>query len=392
MKKLIYAVFAALLALSFTACGNLGQPSEDNTQVVKFTTDKNGNVSVTIPLDGEGVPSQSAARALTQPRAQSSYDLLEVVFTNGTSTARASWSIGNAMTISGVPRGVSPTLGIAYGSNAPTGLSVGDGTSAGVGAATLFVGKKTSEGNVLLAVGKVMEVDGVTSTTVTTASKSVTFGLAALTGNTVVNPSPTDTSSFAFTTGANSVPTTYTTAIGIPVRSYNMNGTAGAKVAAYTLGSSSTQTGYTIAGLLPGIRTVSTTGSIIFRDPSLNTTSGAVSITVPEVDIIDHTVTPTITTLTTNGALPNPININFTTTATTGAISFYFTIPVFAVTTDTTNGAGITVPAATTWVIMPGTLAHSLDGGVGASILISNGVPTFTVNDQTMTIIVKYNN
>jgi len=390
MKKLIYAVFAALLALSFTACGNLGQPSEDNTQSVTYGNVtygyENGNITgVTLPLDGRGT-NRSAARAISKDIANELYDFFEVVFFDGTNVARASWDINKSMNIGNVPRG-DATYGIDYGEVYRTTHTPGGGIAADEGTATLFVGKTGPNGLTLLAIGKVLEVDNVSATIVKASSRSVTFGLAAF----VADTSPSSGSSFQITSATSMTPARTPILLNsVPVlSSYNLNKSA-IHTTTYTLGSSAPSSlpasDMVKAARINGTPNISDTFKI--RVPSLSMGKYSVDFTnIYQSGIISATGR-SITLGAAGSELPNPISINFSTTATEGVTSLYFDIPVYAITTSTTNVSG-SQPVSQKWFVRPGINPLSLDAGnMGACILISNGMVAFdSYSDDGLKII-----
>jgi len=374
MKKFILVGLAVLLALSLVTCGDTSSASQDSKiPFVQYSAD---GTRVTINLNGYG--DAESSRALSLPIAQEAYNFLEVVFQGevaSTATiARASWERGKAMSITGVPRGAA--AGINY---ATTGGATLDPTT---GNAVMFVGRKVGNDFTLLAVGKVVDVDGTTSAIVTPTSKSVTFGLASITGNTVFTAgSPATGGSFAVTGLA---PTQYTFPGVTPVRTvtaYLLSATEVTTLTsvatAYTLGSSSTV--LPITDMLPGIIVATpTTG-----DPA--TWREGVQAIAPvyllpngqkiHIDSWDAgNYSGALTNNTTAGnALVNPINITITIAA--GAenpSAFYFGIPVVAI-SATASGAGV---AAQRWYIRPGIDVAHLDNGSpnssGGCILITS--------------------
>jgi hypothetical protein len=123
--------------------------------------------SLTIYLDGSTPVRHS--RALNYEHAKFGHDLFEVAFISYKGTiARAVWEKGSAAGVNGVERGVN------YSVADPTGLSPG------YGAAIIFVGKKSDR--TLLAVGKLLSVDGGLpgTTTIGPNSRFVTFQVEPL--------------------------------------------------------------------------------------------------------------------------------------------------------------------------------------------------------------------
>ncbi|MCL2276908.1 MAG: hypothetical protein FWC21_03330 [Treponema sp.] len=198
MKKLIWTGFAIFLALSISTCDQPKFEADDeilgNTNVVYSADGK----SLTLYLDGVGVPQTRANRALTDNLAKMGYDYFEVVFfyrpAYGNATdnfvaandklSRASWEVGQSVGITGVYRTVD--TGINYGT--VTAIPVlTDGSQVGaaqlaISTAIIFVGRRSDK--TLLAVGSITSVDNNGTggpTFVTTATTNVTFSVAALT-------------------------------------------------------------------------------------------------------------------------------------------------------------------------------------------------------------------
>jgi len=371
MKKQIFAGLVALLALSFAACqmGPTGS-DEDNGPAVSILEDENGfPAQVTIRIDGHEGKSvvSGSARALSKPIAQEVYDTYEVVFQAGATptTVRASWKFRETVSISGVPRGSAPT-GINYATPG------GSAPSAAVGNAVLFVGRDTTEGPTLLAIGKIIAVDGTSGTTVLPSSKSVTFGLSALQGS-AINPS----GSFKGWTGYDSAnPVTLSNGYTVTVYEFDEDTACDAT---YELGSSA-GTAFTISQMLTGVVLDTTIdipplfGSLVTREPKLND----IPLTNYFGPITDGTATfDAILTLATG-----VITMRFTTTNHKGAVALFFNIPVNAI-----NKLGT---APKTWFIRPGIDIGNIEVGAsstGAGILISNGEPS--PSDDGLKIIVN---
>jgi len=134
--------------------------------------------------------SRSESRALSLPNAQSSHDFFEAVFIygnpGGQTIARATWEIGESPQLRGVHR---TSAGIDYG------FVTNAGRTGNEGAAVLFVGTKADK--TLLALGRLVEVNGSTGTTINSNTVSVTFEVAALKAG--VSSSPSNPSNSFFT-------------------------------------------------------------------------------------------------------------------------------------------------------------------------------------------------
>ena len=367
MKKLILAGLAALFALSFITCDTpvVVESIESSIPFVQqYSPDR-----VTINLDGYG--DADSARALSLPIAQEAYNFLEVVFQGqvaGTATiARASWERGKAMSITGVPRGAA--AGIDY---ATTGGAV---LSATTGNAVMFVGRKVGNDFTLLAVGKVIEVDGTPGATITPESKNVTFGLASIIGNTIFKAAaaapatPENTGGSFAVTGV--APTQFTYPGITPARTVTRYSLSDTPVTVdtpvtttYTLGSSSTS--LPITDMLPGIIVATSTtgdpatwkeGFQAIEPVYLLPNGQKINIGTWHAGNYSGVLTNNIIAGT---ALANPINITITIAA--GAenpSAFYFGIPVVAI-SATASGAGI---AAQRWYVRPGIDVAHLDNG-----------------------------
>jgi len=359
MKKMIFAGLVAFLALSFAACemGQIGG-KEDDTPSVTIIEDANGvPTQVTIRIDGhEGKTVVSgSARALSKPIAQEVYDNYEVAFKNSSTTVRASWKVGETVSISGVPRGPTAGTGINYN------LTGGGVLSDSVGNAILFVGRLTGDGLTLLAIGKVIAVDGVTGTTVNPSSKSVTFGLSALTGDAKTSVTP----------GANALATPNdVTSLdlggGILVNSYNFEPNKTCTATYELTSSSSVGIDLLLAGVLNAsalVNPIPFHGTLGARIPTLNS---------KELTSIDYSANLT-SNRTATFATTGIITMTFDTAASPlGTVALIFNIPVYAI--DDTS-------SPKTWYLRPGLNLYEIDtsdSSINAGILISNGKPTIT--------------
>lgn len=109
---------------------------------------------------------KSTQRLLTPDTARKGFDFFEAVFSSGGNIVREAWEIGRRASVYDVSRDVdysSPYL-----------------SGAGSNAAILFAGRKRDK--TLLAVGKVVSVDNVPTTVVSSESSFVTFEVFAITG------------------------------------------------------------------------------------------------------------------------------------------------------------------------------------------------------------------
>jgi hypothetical protein len=206
VKKLIFSLFVIPLVVAFASCNLNPVPGQDNVprsgddgdnsrELKRYVTlrlaDSGKYVSDSIGIgigntvSDAAVPadtanSRSGSRALTYKNAVASHDFFEAVFyysTNPGNTviARTAWNIGNTPELRGVYR--EPAPGIDYGFVSHSAVT----DTATQGAAVLFVGAKESNGSItLLALGRLVEVDGTTGTTITNESESVTFEVAAI--------------------------------------------------------------------------------------------------------------------------------------------------------------------------------------------------------------------
>jgi len=128
------------------------------------------NVLANSPTANSRRDSQSESRGMTPDTARRGFDFFEAVFCSNGVIVRAAWEIGTRASVYGVYRTAS---GVNYSQVSLD--SSGNGT-----AALLFAGRKRDK--TLLAVGKIVSVDDVPGTTITSASSSVTFEVFALTG------------------------------------------------------------------------------------------------------------------------------------------------------------------------------------------------------------------
>jgi hypothetical protein len=200
-------ILAVLLVFGLSNCDGLLGPEKADVEEytdVEYLTDSAGNLKgITLYLDGVGVPTSQAQRALHKNLAKMSHDYFEAVFvgdTDGTTVARAEWEIGYNAGIRGVYR---TQDGVDYSVTNRAAFAASSPGTAGTGAATVFVGRKDGT---LLAVGILTHVDDPTGASgagdwqtlsngvdlrgnhgdgtglrlLTTSSRSVTFTVGAL--------------------------------------------------------------------------------------------------------------------------------------------------------------------------------------------------------------------
>jgi len=349
MKRTFFAIsLVALLSLLMAACASPTEPAEpvdSERPAVDISPD---GKTVTLRIDGGGTDDRSAARSLTLSNAKLATNFYEVVFWDGTTVARTSWSIGQQVSIQNVPRG---TAGITYDN--PTPNAVAPFFTSGHGMAALFVGN--SDGT-LLGVGMISSVNtgGVLVKDNTT---SVTFTVTALTGK-AGGTTSTGTSSFLTnalfvksggTDGVNSGNTIVHDKINagdgttfpiyeLPFKEGQETVTVNVK-AQYTIGGPST------ADLLNTIIVQSVPSSDMFKQPAYYR-GGVKQYIGPQ------TASPSVTwgtTLVAGKPFVPAVDLTFGVDkdASCGVTMFCLDIPVYAVINTGT-------PAARTWHIRPG--------------------------------------
>ena len=362
MKKTCFAGIAVLLALAIVSCDFTAAPQQNNEPPsVQYSRD---GTSITLRLDGEGGVDRNMSRALTDLLAKRGHDYFEVVFTDGTDIARASWEIGQPAGIRNVPR--NGTDGVDYSTadaSASAASPVLDGS------AILFVGRKADK--TLLAVGLLTATENFNGSpggpVVSTATRTATFTVGALMAGT----SFTATSSSFWTATAVTAPADTTTTIdravcdGTPFPMYRIANGAASILTSYTFDSKGTLTDY-----LPGIKLAGIpTNNVDIRIPRFPRGGGFYTeFETPHAlgtnaTIMDISTPGTPVAYTATTALPASIGIVFNTSATIdGAISFAFDIPVYAITNDNSQAG---VPEYITWHVKPGfgTNYYDLDNG-----------------------------
>jgi len=152
MKKQIFAGIVVLLVMFFVTCDDFIPfgPTEEKVEYTDVEYSEDGS-TITVYLDGKGVPVTKAQRAITRDLAKMAYDYFEVVFVGKASAsqivARAQWELGQSAGISGVERDVD------YEWDASKPYAAG----ATAEVALMFVGRKDDK--TLLGVGQIAEVD-----------------------------------------------------------------------------------------------------------------------------------------------------------------------------------------------------------------------------------------
>jgi len=141
-----------LLVMFFVTCDDFIPfgPAEEKVEYTDVEYSEDGS-TVTVYLDGKGVPVTKAQRAITRDLAKMAYDYFEVVFIGkaGASqiVARAQWELGQTAGISGVERDIDYRWSTATTATYATPEKI----------ALMFVGKKDDK--TLLGVGQIAEVD-----------------------------------------------------------------------------------------------------------------------------------------------------------------------------------------------------------------------------------------
>ena len=179
-KPFMFTGIMLILLILPMACEEDDLAEADETEYTDVEYSKDGS-SVTIYLDGKGVPKTRAQRAITADIAKTAFDLIEVIFINGAfattgNVVRTSWILGQPANVFNIERGVNYSR--CYPAT-PT-----DGTPATTGiAACMFVGRDDSK--TLLGVGKLTGTRGTTTpaadpTYIDANTTSITFSIAAI--------------------------------------------------------------------------------------------------------------------------------------------------------------------------------------------------------------------
>jgi len=179
MKKIIFILIIIPPALLYAACNEPPPSVFDDPDVPDVVISDDWRF-ITIYLDGAhiaagvtpyaGNKSANSSRALSPDTARRGFDFFEVFFYADGSVARESWEIGRRASVYGVYR---TAVGVNYSQVSLNGSGSGQ-------AAIIFAGRKRDK--TLLAVGRVVSVDDVPGTTVTSDNSFVTFELFAITG------------------------------------------------------------------------------------------------------------------------------------------------------------------------------------------------------------------
>jgi len=217
-KKFLFAGIALILVMVCLGTCESVSTDEGEIEYTDVVYSKDGS-QVTVYLDGVGVPTTKAERAMTRDLAMMSYDFLEVIFQTATGISRSSWELGQPAGISG------SGLRIA-GSNYNNFTGTLSNAATGLQYACLFVG--TSSNKTLLGVGKLtgstLKSTGLAATTnvsaITDDTQSVTFSVVALQTGLLIG---TETASGTFA------------ARGIPVKSFDF-AASGTNPTGYTTG------------------------------------------------------------------------------------------------------------------------------------------------------------
>jgi hypothetical protein len=393
MKKIIFCCSLILFVSFLLTCKDFHPAGEFEDEVVytDVVYSPDGN-SLTVYLEGTVPVSKSRSRALNLQLAQLGHDYFELAFMynhgGGNYTiARAAWETGHAAGVKGVYR---TEGGVDYS-------TVTNNPGANTGTAVIFVGKKSDK--TLLAVGKLSLINGdpVSPTVlVTTATKTVTFEVAALQGGTdfmTINGGVKTTNSTFLTaaSGDDSSGGTYTTISinntkivdalvdrnNFPAFTFPLDSTVSTR---YTIDAFDSGGNSIIGNYINGIILV---GAAAPDNPKATKTiprfptggGGHLSVSSEIYQLEDHTVI----TMTTNqgmGVFNKNIDFTFTTNALdNGKInSFYFEIPVYPLSNATSPGAA----SPGMWYIRPGydSYLYDLDngdGGTGGAVLYGIG-------------------
>jgi len=406
MKKLALAGILIFLAMLFVTCDV--PEFEEDIEYTDVVYSADGS-TVTLYLDGVGVPVTKAQRALNKTLAMMGYDYLEAVFTYGDSgvgattagagvtVARAAWEIGQTAGISGVYR--TSGAGVSYADFNHT-------AAATAGSAVIFVGKKSDK--TLLGIGNLTHVDDQAGSSITSLTRSVTFTVTALQTNIgLIAPATVLTTQNSFVTNAGGTTSgspaviSATPAFGItPVQFNALGGTvypiftlpdptavaatnpnggfSGVIKATFTISGSTLGTAHPqFSAVLQRVNIMFTKRFPRYIERGQNRDINQLIDTKTLFRVTSHlglTGTPA-TPVRLGGTNSNVIEMEFETSPTsTGVFAILFRLPVIALTqTPSTNGA----EDATWWNIRPGFggQLYNLDSGEGAggAILLSIG-------------------
>jgi hypothetical protein len=299
---------------------------------------------------------------MTLDTARFGFDYFEVIFVYNNIIARASWEIGQRASITDVFRSES---GIDY-------FLPNNDTA---GKAVLFAGRMADK--TLLAVGKMISVDDIPGTTITTENTFVTFELSAITAGVSHNASNSSFITAAkdhYTHVNASAENTQIINALLGLRSfplYKLPGNRSSITAEYTFGFDNTEWS-NFEGSIVNYGN----GLAIKREVRYPAGSGMYwYVNYPE----DITTNLTMTNnQTANSALENPIRFSFDTTKTTnpvkaenGIFALTFEIPVYAISDVKDTGGN----EAVIWYIRPAYQSYlfNIDNGLdstGGAVLI----------------------
>jgi len=329
----------------------------------------------------------SVQRALSGNIAKMSYDFLEVVFKAGNIVARTSWELGEQVNLSGVYRTDS---GINYSSTDPANNS-----------AVMFVGRKSDK--TLLAIGKLVRVDGVQTAVINSNSKSVTFEISVLKAGVRFSDEISLSSFQTYSTYSDLLLETPNTAIEDNIFVHYINNlnktekiyfplfklTPGATTyATYTFDfEGSTQwIDFPNAVRLALDTSLDKNGRVfVSRVPRYFVPGGSQYSSYLKYDSVTEVNMTNNNTL--GGVFQNPVEFEFDGSGDVedgSVFSLVFGVPVYALTSD----AGGSGTAAVKWYIRPGYGSYNLDlddgkGGQGGAVFIGTGdVYRFLVNGQ----------
>jgi len=192
MKKIVFTGIVLVLVMLFVVtCEEAPDGGVEYTDVV-YSPDGS---TVTLYLDGVGVPVTPAQRAINRDLATMAYDFFEVIFigpTNGAANIiRTSWELGQPAGITNVPRKAVSTDADNVGINYAFAANKNDGATM-INIACMFVGKKSDK--TLLGIGFINDTTYTTApvsnptTTITKFTSSVSFGIAAIQTGLLVGP------------------------------------------------------------------------------------------------------------------------------------------------------------------------------------------------------------
>jgi len=358
-KKILITGVVLLLVMFFIGTCDALLSEEDEIEYTDVVYSENGR-EVTIYLDGETVPiTKSAKRAMSRDLAEMAYDYLEVVFVNNSAVARASWELGDPAGISGIDR--SDTV-IDYGNiYSDTGPC-----------ACLFVGKSSDK--TLLGFGKIIKTNSTANGNVTTSTKSVTFGLAAVQTGLVVtgeaappaNPRGVLVSSLAIADststllglGSGAVKTSF------PLYTFETVSADVSKAGTYTFGLSGAAS--LITGYWTAVRTTGTLPKVQRREPRF-VDGGTYRQPKARTDTKTRINLAATYTAALDAQFANPVAFTVDLKPqSSGFLSFFIEVPVFNVTSLAAGKNG--GPDAEVWKLRTGygSDLYNLDDGVNS--------------------------